>query len=162
MNNISFDYMENVQNSTTGNDFVEITEDFLVSGMTSGCGMNKEQFQLLGLEYPAPKGWKQSLIGKKISKETAQKFIELKGVRKKKDRSEILSQDSVVNENCKKTESIELTHRESIILYQLVKNEYCNILTALGNAEESKPVKKIYNTLMNKLEAAIANTKEFL
>ena len=85
-NNISFDDME-----TVNADFVEITEEFLVSGMTSGCGINKDQFQILGLEYPAPKGWKQSLIGKKISKETAQKFLELKGVHKKKDRNEILS-----------------------------------------------------------------------
>ena len=81
-NNISFDDME-----TANTDFIEITEKFLVSGMTSGCGINKEQFQLLGIEYPAPKGWKQSLIGKKISKETAQKFCDLKGVHKKKDRN---------------------------------------------------------------------------
>ncbi len=155
MNNMSFDDME-----TVNTDFIEITEDFLVSGMTSGCGINKDQFQLLGLEYPAPKGWKKSLIGKKISKETAQKFLELKGVHKKKDRSEILSQDSAVIENCKKTESIELTHRESIILYRLVKNEYCNILDALGNTEESRPVKKIYNKIMDKLETAIARTQE--
>ena len=59
-----------------------------------------------------------------------------------------------------KTESITLTHRESIILYQLVKNEYCNIVDALGNTEESKPVKKIYNTIMDKLEGAIAKTIE--
>ena len=59
-----------------------------------------------------------------------------------------------------KTESINLTHKESIILYQLVKNEYCNIVSALGNTEESKPVKKIYNTIMDKLEGAIAKTIE--
>ncbi len=57
-----------------------------------------------------------------------------------------------------KTEKIELNHQESIILYQLVKNEYCNIVAALGNTEESKPVKKIYNTIMDKLEGAIAKT----
>ena len=57
-----------------------------------------------------------------------------------------------------KTESINLTHKESIILYQLVKNEYCNIVDALGNTEESKTVKKSYNKIMDKLEGAIANT----
>ena len=153
MNNISFDDME-----TVNNNYVEITEEFLVSGMTSGCGINKDQFKLLGLEYPVPKGWKQSLIGKRISKETAQKFRELKGVHKPKERSAILSQEINETKNSKKTESINLTHRESIILYQLVKNEYCNIVSALGNTEESKPVKKIYNTIMDKLEGAIAKT----
>ena len=57
-----------------------------------------------------------------------------------------------------KIANINLNHRESIILYQLVKNEYCNIVSALGNTEESKPVKKIYNTIMDKLEGAIAKT----
>ncbi len=158
MNNTSFDDMETVKLSTSENDFVVITEDFLVSGMTSGCGINKDQFKILGLEYPAPKGWKQSLIGKRISKETAEKFIALKGVHKPKDRSSILSQETNGTKPLKKTESINLTHRESIILYQLVKNEYCNIVAALGNTEESKPVKKIYNTIMDKLEGAIAKT----
>ena len=57
-----------------------------------------------------------------------------------------------------KIANINLNHRESIILYQLVKNEYCNIVDALGNTEESKTVKKIYNKIMDKLEGAIANT----
>lgn len=153
MNDISFDKME-----TINNDYVEITEEFLVSGMTSSCGINKDQLKILGLEYPAPKGWKHCLIGKRISKETAEKFIALKGIHKPKDRSSILSQETNGTKTLKKTESVNLTHRESIILYQLVKNEYCNIVSALGNTEESKPVKKIYNTIMDKLEGAIAKT----
>ena len=57
-----------------------------------------------------------------------------------------------------KTTNINLNRRESIVLYQLVKNEYFNILDALGNTEESRSVKRLYNKLMDKLEAAIANT----
>ena len=155
-NNISFDDME-----TVNADFVEITEEFLVSGMTSGCGINKDQFQILGLEYPAPKGWKQSLIGKKISKETAQKFLELKGVHKKKDRNEILSQKSSVVKKAKETDSISLTHWESITLYQLVKNQYCDIVDALRSTEATRAVMKDYNKLMDKLENVIANTSDY-
>ena len=145
MNNMSFEDME-----TVNTDFVEITEDFLVSGMTSGCGINKEQFQLLGIEYPAPKGWKQSLIGKKISKETAQKFCDLKGVHKKKDRNEILSK------NKEKLATINMTYWESVTLYQLIKKEYCGIPDILKR--ETHQVYKDYNKLMDKLENAIANT----
>lgn len=161
MNNISFDDMETVKSSTTENNFVVITEDFLVSGMTSGCGINKDQFKLLGLEYPAPKGWKQKLIGKKISKETAEKFIALKGVHKKADRKKVIENETEAPGNKEKTESISLNHWESITLYQLVKNQYCDIVDALRSTEATRAVKKDYNKLMDKLETVIGKTSEY-
>ena len=161
MNNISFDDMETVKNSTSENDFVEITEDFLVSGMTSGCGINKDQFKLLGLEYPAPKGWKQSLIGKRIPKETAEKFIALKGVHKKADRKKVIENETEAPGNKEKTESISLNHWESITLYQLVKNQYCDIADALRSTEATRAVMKDYNKLMDKLETVIGKTSEY-
>lgn len=156
MNDISFDKME-----TINNDYVEITEEFLVSGMTSGCGINKDQFKLLGLEYPAPKGWKQKLIGKKISKETAEKFIALKGVHKKADRKKVIGNETEAPENKEKTESIFLNHWESITLYQLVKNQYCDIVDALQSTEATRAVMKDYNKLMDKLETVIGKTSEY-
>ncbi len=159
MNDISFDDMETVKSFATENDFVVITEEFLVSGMQSGIGCNNDQLRLLGVDIPAKKGWKQSLIGKRISKETAQKFLELKGVHKKNDRKEILSKNSSVVKN--KTESISLTHWESITLYQLVKNQYSDIVEALRSTEATRVVMKDYNKLMDKLEKAIANTSDY-
>jgi len=88
------DDMETVKSSTKENDFVVITEDFLVSGMQSGIGCNNDQLRLLGVEIPAKKGWKQSLIGKRISKETADKFIALKGIHKKADRKKVLENEA--------------------------------------------------------------------
>lgn len=155
MNNISFENMENVNT-----DFIEITEDFLVSGMTSGCGINKDQFNLLGLKYPAPKGWKQSLIGKRIPKETADKFIALKGIHKKADRKKVIENETETYRNTEKTESISLNHWESITLYQLVKNQYCNIVDALRSTEATRTVIKDYNKLMDKLEIVVGKTSE--
>ncbi len=156
MNDISFDKIE-----TLNNDYLEITEEFLVSGMTSGCGINKDQFKILGLEYPAPKGWKQSLIGKRISKETAQKFLSLKGVHKKADRKKVIENEIEAPENTEKTETISLNHWESITLYQLVKNQYCDIVDALPSTEATRAVMKDYNKLMDKLETAIEKTSEY-
>ena len=156
MNDISFDKME-----TVNSDYVEITEKFLVSGMTSGCGINKDQFKILGLEYPAPKGWKQSLIGKRIPKETAEKFIALKGVHKKTDRKKVIENEIEAPGNTEKTETISLNHWESITLYQLVKNQYCDIVDALKSTEATRAVMKDYNKLMDKLETAIGKTSEY-
>lgn len=156
MNDISFDKIE-----TLNNDYVEITEEFLVSGMTSGCGINKDQFKILGLEYPAPKGWKQSLIGKRISKETAQKFLSLKGVHKKADRKKVIENEIETPGNTDKTESISLNHWEGITLYQLVKDQYCDIVDALRSTETTRAVMKDYNKLMDKLETVIGKTSEY-
>lgn len=50
-----------------------------------------------------------------------------------------------------------LTYWESVTLYQLVKNQYCDIVDALRPVESAREVLKDYGKLMRKLEAAIAN-----
>ena len=57
-----------------------------------------------------------------------------------------------------KTESINLTNWESVTLYQLVKQEYCNISDSMPVTEKTKQIKKAYNKLLDKLEGAIAKT----
>lgn len=161
MNDISFDDMETVKSFATENDFVVITEEFLVSGMQSGIGCNNDQLRLLGVDIPAKKGWKQSLIGKRISKETAQKFIALKGVHKKSERKKVIENEIEAPGNTDKTETISLNHWESITLYQLVKNQYCDIVDALPSTEATRAVMKDYNKLMDKLETVIGKTSEY-
>ena len=161
MNDISFDDMETVKSFATENDFVVITEEFLVSGIQSGIGCNNDQLRLLGVDIPAKKGWKQSLIGKRISKETAEIFIALKGVHKKADRKKVIENEIEAPVNTEKTETISLNHWESITLYQLVKNQYCDIVDALRSTKATRAVIKDYNKLMDKLETAIGKTSEY-
>ncbi len=161
MNDISFDDMETVKSFATENDFVMITEEFLVSGMTKGCGINNDQLRLLGVELPIQSGWKQKIIGKKISKKTAEKFLALKGVRKKEARKKVVENKNEASGNTEKTESISLNHWESITLYQLVKSQYCDIVDTLRSTEATKAVMKDYNKLMDKLETAIGKTSEY-
>ena len=65
-NNISFADMKPVEKTVSNTEYIEITEEFLVSGMQSGVGCNNDQLRLLGVELPAKKGWKKDLIGKQI------------------------------------------------------------------------------------------------
>jgi len=155
MNNIDFFDLENLNE-----DYIEITEEFLLSGMQSGIACNNDQYRLLGIEIPAKKGWKKNIIGTKISKENAKKYLALKGVHKPKDRNIILSKNSAINKSPVKTETITLSNWESVTLYQLLKNEYCNILDAIIEKKESKTIKKAYEKLLEKLEEVIANTIE--
>lgn len=153
MNKINFNDMENVND-----DYIEITEEFLLSGMQSGIACNNDQYQLLGVEIPAKKGWEQSIIGKKISKENAEKYLALKGVHKPKDRDVILSKSTTITNSSVKTDTIKLSNWESVTLYQLVKKEYCDALDVLPRTKENKELLSAYNKLMDKLEGAIAKT----
>ena len=40
-----------------------------LSGSPSGSGFTREQIELLGVQWPAPKGWLKRLIGKTITRE---------------------------------------------------------------------------------------------
>jgi hypothetical protein len=46
----------------------EITEDFIVAGMSGNGGFNYAQLKLLGVEIPPKTGWKTKIIGKTILK----------------------------------------------------------------------------------------------
>ena len=155
--NVSFADMKPVEKSIE-NETVVITEEFLVSGMTKGCGIKNEQLRLLGVQFPVQTGWKQSLIGKTISKQTADKYISLKGSRKKKNKK---NTKKIKMYETEKTESISLNHWESSTIYQLVQKQYSDISDALQTTEAAKIVTRDYNRLMRKLEAAIRNTSEW-
>ena len=144
MNDISFDNMETIKNLTPESNFVIITEDFLVSGMQSGIGCNNDQLKLLGVEIPAKKGWKQSLIGKRIPKETADKFIALKGIHKKKERSVILSNESNKLEN---NNLIEIKEEEKNIIIYCIENSYKKDIEQ-GNIERAEITKNILEKLL--------------
>jgi len=60
-----------------------ITNEFLESGMTNGIGISSAQLGLLGVGYPAMKGWKKRLVGTYIEKWKADLFLELKGYKGK-------------------------------------------------------------------------------
>ena len=156
-NNISFADMKPVEKTVSNTEYIEITKSFLVSGMQSGVGCNNDQLRLLGVELPAKKGWKKDLIGKKISTEDAAKFIALKGLCKRTERKKIISGDGSISKNNKK-ECIFLSKWESIILYQLLKNEYCDTLDVLPRTAEISSLLKNYSNLMDKLEKVIAKT----
>lgn len=50
------------------------------------------------------------------------------------------------------------THWEAVTIYELVKNEYCEIADALKSSPDAKKTMKDYNRLMDKLETAIVKT----
>jgi hypothetical protein len=52
-----------------------ITNSFLEQGR--GKGWSREQLQMIGVEWPLVKGWKQQIIGTEISEETASLFLRL-------------------------------------------------------------------------------------
>lgn len=58
---------------------MKITEQFLNDGKSICGGWNSKQLRLLGVKIPFRKGWKKRLIGKDITKETWDKFLDLKG-----------------------------------------------------------------------------------
>ena len=65
-------------------ELVTITEEFLRSGMNSGVGICNKQLKILGVPTPPKSGWLKELIGKTITKETAEKFLAAKKKRKEK------------------------------------------------------------------------------
>lgn len=57
-----------------------------------------------------------------------------------------------------KTFSVELNYWESVTIYELLKNEYCDMVDALKKDKKTKKIYKDYNTLLDKFENAIGNT----
>lgn len=63
-------------------DLITITDDFLKSGMNGGIGISRKQLIILGLDGTFQSGWKKKLIGKVITKETAEKYLAARKIRK--------------------------------------------------------------------------------
>ena len=51
-----------------------VTNDWLKKNMTSSGAYTKKQMEVLGLEFPCKKGWKQQVIGMKISEHQKRMF----------------------------------------------------------------------------------------
>lgn len=61
----------------------------------------------------------------------------------------------------KETHDTSLTHWEAVTIYQLVKNQYCDIVDALHSTPNTRAVLKDYNRLMDKLETVIGKTSSY-
>jgi predicted GIY-YIG superfamily endonuclease len=69
---------------------MEVTIEFLAAGASEAGGHTRRQVELLGLNWPLSKGWKQSIIGSTISDEIGEEFLSLVGTgrRQTKNRTE--------------------------------------------------------------------------
>lgn len=157
MNNISFDDMETVNkqflqkqkepeselinNTDCSGDMVEVTEQLIEAGMTGAGGFKYYQLQLLGVETPPKSGWKEKVIGTKIPKENAEKFLALKGQMKKAEQRAVLK-------SSEKNNLIEITEEEKNIILYCIEEAYRNDL------EQGKELRaEITKTILDKLVA---------
>lgn len=67
---------------------MEVTAEFFAAGESAAGGYTRQQVQLLGLNWPPPKGWKKAVIGSVISDESAAEFLQLAGTGSRKTKSE--------------------------------------------------------------------------
>lgn len=65
-------------------DSIVITNEFLVSNATNNCGWTKYQIEILGLPWPLERGWKEKVIGMRISLDTAKDFKDGRLIRSSK------------------------------------------------------------------------------
>lgn len=155
MNDISFDDMkpvnrellqeqkkpEDVSISQTeySGEMVEITEQLIEAGKTGGGGFKYYQLQLLGVETPPKSGWKEKIIGTKIPKENAEKYLALKGQMKKAEQRAVLKTGE---------KAIEITEEEKNIILYCIEEVYKSDL------EQGKELRaEITKTILDKLVA---------
>lgn len=60
---------------------VEVTKELLNQGRGWRGGWNRQQFQLLGLAWPPPAGWRDLVMGRQIADQAAERFVELRDAR---------------------------------------------------------------------------------
>jgi ribonuclease HI len=51
-----------------------ITEEWIVNNKTPNGGYNRKQFEILGIQYPPKKGWKDEIIGIDLSEKKVKEF----------------------------------------------------------------------------------------
>jgi hypothetical protein len=66
---------------------IRLTHENLHALATAGCGFNRAQLAILGVEWPPIKGWLSGLIGCEIPAEAYDRAMALRGL-KRKHRSE--------------------------------------------------------------------------
>lgn len=131
----------------------EITEDFIVAGMSGNGGFNYAQLRLLGVEIPPKTGWKTKIIGKMIPKSVAQEYLNMKGRTKKVARKEKIKQ--IQSELFGKENKIEITEAEKNIIRYCVEENYRTSLErgCLERAEIAKRILEKLNLIKKKEEA---------
>ena len=66
---------------------MKITEEFLSKISLRKDGWNRPQLALLGVAWPPAQGWKQTVLGKEISEETARRLEALRDTTPKRRRA---------------------------------------------------------------------------
>lgn len=156
MNNISFDDMEvvNMQllqkqkelesvlinNTNYSGEMVEVTEQLIEDGMTGSGGFKYSQLHLLGVETPPKSGWKEKVLGTKIPKENAEKYLALKGHMRKAEQRTVL-------ETGAKPNLIEITEEEKNIILYCIEEVYRNDLEQ-GKEIRAETTKAILDKLV--------------
>ncbi len=57
---------------------VELTSDLIEAAKSEQGGWTREQLECIGIGWPPPKEWKRQVIGRKIDKASAERFLKLK------------------------------------------------------------------------------------
>lgn len=60
-----------------------VDDRLIESGKSNAGSWNSEQLKILGAAWPPKRGWKKAVIGRLISEDDAERFVQLKGVTKK-------------------------------------------------------------------------------
>lgn len=108
-----------------------ISKEFIEKGLTNGIGIKAYQVKLLGGNYPLVKGWKEDLIGKYISDDTAQLYLELRDMGKKQGRKLVTKMLNKKRMERIQSAPIEKPIREAIIdmiKYQPLKRKGFDVL----------------------------------
>ena len=82
----SEEFLELKEQGIVPENFITITREFILDNTTDNGSWTRKQFEALGIKYPPRQGWMQNLIGQKISKSRAQKFILARNIFKRTGR----------------------------------------------------------------------------
>lgn len=55
-----------------------LTNEMIDRGRSRNGGWSNRQFELLGVTFPAKRGWKKALVGKPVPADVFQQFIDLR------------------------------------------------------------------------------------
>jgi hypothetical protein len=59
-------------------DTIEITRELLNAGRGADGTYTRAQLEVLGVEWPPPRGWRSSVVGRRVPVEVAEEFLELR------------------------------------------------------------------------------------
>jgi len=73
-----------------------ITNEWLINNKTLAGGYNKQQLNILGIEWPPWKGWKDKVIGKELCEEKVKEFLNCITIKKPKNN---IHHNKLINNN---------------------------------------------------------------